>query len=318
LNHPNVVKIHEVIDDPEQDRIYLVFEFIDGGELMDLRMSGGEIKGERMSEAVAKGYFRQLVSALEYLHDNKVLHRDIKPANCLLTRDGVLKLSDFGVSKFIHRKNNDESNDDITLKDSSGTPAFTPPEACASGGFKGKPADIWAVGITLYVMIFGVTPFRGEGTGPGMIFSLYRAIQDEVLPIPNEPTISPELKLLFTRLLDKNPRTRIKLTEIMSHPWVETDAEEDTKEIQRSSLNSKQFKELRMSHKGLLVSVTRSEVESAIHTKNPSSQLFIAGKIPAPPIEFKPKLQPLSPVHSRRRSLFSSYKVNAVTDDSTK
>jgi [calcium/calmodulin-dependent protein kinase] kinase len=292
LNHPNIVRLFEVIDDPQEDKIYLVFEYVERGEMMSLTISNGEITGDSMEEVVAKGYFRQLLSALEYLHCNKVLHRDIKPANCLITRDGDLKLSDFGVSKFIHRKKNNESNYDITLMDSSGTPAFTPPEACRKGGFSGRPADIWTAGVTLYLMVFGITPFNGQGTGPAMIFSLYRSIQEDDLQIPMEPEISSNLKNLLCRLLNKDPEKRITLNELLEHPWVvDDDFDEESDDLcltsrSSSSMSSRQFREARMTHNSNIVTVTSHDVDDAILPIRESPR-YTDYDLPPPSIHFR-------------------------------
>jgi [calcium/calmodulin-dependent protein kinase] kinase len=307
LNHPNVVKLLEVIDDPEQDKVYLVFEYIDGGELLSVS-SDGNTNGESLTETEARACFRQLIMALEYLHDNNIIHRDIKPSNCLLSKDGILKLSDFGVSKYVEDENS-------LFTDSDGTPAFLPPESCGKQGFRGKPADIWASGITLYLMIYGELPFKGMGTGAARVITLYRSIQYDDLEFPEDFLVSLELKDLLRRILDKNPETRITMDNIINHPWVAIDddgsedlptdfteqntygAFDDESPIQSSlsfsrkasmvsmrsgtmsvcsnaSMRScvsrgslRSFKEVRNAHKGHVVSISSTDVENAIEKK---------------------------------------------------
>jgi serine/threonine protein kinase len=211
LDHPNIVKLKEVIDDPENYKIYLVFEYIDGGELIEVKMDGS-VESEPMEEEKASNYFKQLLNGLEYLHHNQIVHRDIKPSNLLVTRDGLLKISDFGVSRLF------SGNDDSYLE-SQGTPAFLPPEACGAGGvIQGRSADIWAAGVTLYAMIFGQVPFKGEGIGPGKLFSLYQSIMHDSVQLPFD--VSPELKDLFRLIFAKDPANRISLQDLQIHPWV--------------------------------------------------------------------------------------------------
>ncbi|KAL9645853.1 hypothetical protein ABK040_003585 [Willaertia magna] len=222
LDHPNIVKLLEVIDDPTDDKIFLVFEYIDGGELLGLSDDGVVIVNYYVhDEGTARFYFRQLLNGLEYLHNNRVVHRDIKPSNILITKTGILKLSDFGVSKLVE--------DDDTLEDSQGTPAFLPPEACSKGKIFGRPADIWASGITLFSMVFGKVPFQGEGYGPSKLLHLYWIIQNEDPEIPD--FVSTELKDIILRMLDKNPKTRINMNDLQEHPWVKKDEFSPTKEF---------------------------------------------------------------------------------------
>ncbi|KAF0977926.1 hypothetical protein FDP41_003248 [Naegleria fowleri] len=216
LDHPNIVRLLEVIDDPMNDKICLVFEYIDGGELMKLNDDGILEAGQKpFSEDEARFYFRQLLNGLEYLHHNRVVHRDIKPSNILLTKSREVKLSDFGVSKLL------EDDEEDSLDDSQGTPAFLPPEACYKGKIQGKLADIWALGVTLYCMVFGTLPFKSDEAGASKLLYLYYVIQHEEPHIPE--TASKELKDIITRMLDKNPKTRITMDELQEHPWVTMD-----------------------------------------------------------------------------------------------
>ncbi|KAG2388637.1 hypothetical protein C9374_000076 [Naegleria lovaniensis] len=216
LDHPNIVRLLEVIDDPMNDKICLVFEYIDGGELMKLNDDGILESGQKpFSEDEARFYFRQLLNGLEYLHHNRVVHRDIKPSNILLTKSREVKLSDFGVSKLL------EDDEEDSLDDSQGTPAFLPPEACYKGKIQGKLADIWALGVTLYCMVFGTLPFKSDEAGASKLLYLYYVIQHEEPHIPE--TASKELKDIISRMLDKNPKTRITMDELQEHPWVTMD-----------------------------------------------------------------------------------------------
>lgn len=146
------------------------------------------------------------------MHSNDIVHRDIKPANLLLGRDGRLRIADFGVcAEFIGSK-------DVLLDNTVGTPAFIAPEQLI-GKFNGKAADVWAMGITLYVFIYGVLPFRDSN-----VLALHQLIQHQELSFPNkQDSASDLLKDLLARLLCKDPSQRITVPEIKEHPWIADD-----------------------------------------------------------------------------------------------
>mmetsp|Transcript_1295 Transcript_1295/g.4433 ORF Transcript_1295/g.4433 Transcript_1295/m.4433 type:complete len:714 (-) Transcript_1295:1555-3696(-) len=204
VEHPNVVKLYEVIDDSSCDKLYMIFEYVERGAVLTLPSSDQTC--DAFPEDVAKQYFRDLLMGLQYLHDHKIIHRDIKPENLLVDKNGRLKLTDFGVSIMFR-------GDDDLLKTSTGTPAFLPPEACRSGKYRGKPFDIWCTGVTLYVLLYGKVPFKGEG-----IMGTYTAILNQDPKLPSK--INSDLKDLFSKLLEKRPSKRITLPELLEHPWV--------------------------------------------------------------------------------------------------
>ncbi|XP_056911533.1 calcium/calmodulin-dependent protein kinase kinase 1 isoform X8 [Takifugu flavidus] len=167
LDHVNIVKLVEVLDDPAEDNLHLV-------------------------------------------HYQKIIHRDIKPSNLLLGDDGHVKIADFGVS------NQFEGNDAL-LSSTAGTPAFMAPETLSDTrkSFSGKALDLWAMGVTLYCFVFGKCPFIDEN-----ILALHNKIRTEPVEFPERPAISEELRTLILRMLDKNPDTRIMLSEIKMDQWV--------------------------------------------------------------------------------------------------
>ncbi|XP_066144580.1 calcium/calmodulin-dependent protein kinase kinase 1 isoform X1 [Euwallacea fornicatus] len=205
LDHPNIVKLVEVLDDPDEDRLYLVFELLDRGQVLEVPTD------HPLDEEKAWSYFRDVVLGIEYLHFQRIIHRDIKPANLLLNDEDHVQITDFGVCNEFHGA-------DAFLSGTAGTPAFTPPEALGeerSSGFSGKCTDIWAMGITLYAFVCGRVPFHDEN-----IISLYTKIRNQQVDFPTTPDLSEELKDLIAKMLVKDPTKRMTLSDIKEHPWV--------------------------------------------------------------------------------------------------
>jgi [calcium/calmodulin-dependent protein kinase] kinase len=150
LEHPNIVNLIEVIDDPEFDDFYMVLEYVDGKWAYDDSGPPGAL-----GEITARKYLRDVVAGLMYLHAHNVIHGDIKPDNLLVTSTGRVKIGDFSVSQVF-------KDDDDQLRRSPGTPVFTAPECCLGITYSGRSADTWAVGVTLYCMILGQYPFLGD------------------------------------------------------------------------------------------------------------------------------------------------------------
>ncbi|XP_031570435.1 calcium/calmodulin-dependent protein kinase kinase 1-like isoform X2 [Actinia tenebrosa] len=203
VDHPNVVRLYEVLDDPAEDNLYLVFELVDKGEVM-------EVPGPKLSQEVARNHFRDLLLGIEYLHYHKIVHRDIKPSNLLLGDNGRIKIADFGVSDVFE-------GDDAFLSKTAGSPAFMAPESLQTSRdkYSGKAVDVWAMGITLFCFVYGKCPFED-----GNRMALYEKIRIQQLEFPEEPVINPKLEDLLLRLLIKDPKERITVPEIKIHPWV--------------------------------------------------------------------------------------------------
>ncbi|XP_058857587.1 calcium/calmodulin-dependent protein kinase kinase 1-like isoform X1 [Acipenser ruthenus] len=207
LDHLNIVKLIEVLDDSSEDNLHMAFELMKKGPVMEVPTDSP------FTEEQTRVYFRDVVLGIEYLHYQKIVHRDIKPSNLLLGDDGHIKIADFGVS------NQFEGNDAL-LSSTAGTPAFMAPETLSDHrkSFSGKALDIWAMGVTLYCFVFGKCPFIDE-----YILALHNKIRNKPVEFPETPVISEELKSLILRMLDKNPDTRISIPEIKVHPWVTKD-----------------------------------------------------------------------------------------------
>nr|XP_033812660.1 calcium/calmodulin-dependent protein kinase kinase 2 [Geotrypetes seraphini]XP_033812661.1 calcium/calmodulin-dependent protein kinase kinase 2 [Geotrypetes seraphini]XP_033812662.1 calcium/calmodulin-dependent protein kinase kinase 2 [Geotrypetes seraphini]XP_033812663.1 calcium/calmodulin-dependent protein kinase kinase 2 [Geotrypetes seraphini]XP_033812664.1 calcium/calmodulin-dependent protein kinase kinase 2 [Geotrypetes seraphini] len=204
LDHPNIVKLIEVLDDPSEDHLYMVFELVKQGPVMEIP------NNTPLTEDQARFYFQDLIKGIEYLHYQKIIHRDVKPSNLLVGEDGHIKIADFGVS-------NQFEGTDAFLTNTVGTPAFMAPETLSETRkiFSGKALDAWAIGITLYCFVFGQCPFMDE-----RILSLHSKIKSQALEFPDQPDIGDDLKDLITHMLDKNPESRISVPEIKQHPWV--------------------------------------------------------------------------------------------------
>uniref|UniRef100_A0A8D2ZEF7 Calcium/calmodulin-dependent protein kinase kinase 1, alpha a n=1 Tax=Scophthalmus maximus TaxID=52904 RepID=A0A8D2ZEF7_SCOMX len=198
LDHINIVKLVEVLDDPTEDSLHM------GTPVMEVPTD------DAFSEEQARLYFRDVILGMEYLHYHKIVHRDIKPSNLLLGDDGHVKIADFGVS------NQFEGNDAL-LSSTAGTPAFMAPETLSDQrkSFSGKALDVWAMGVTLYCFVFGKCPFIDE-----YILALHNKIRSKPVDFPEAPKISEELRTLILRMLDKNPDIRITIPEIKTDQWV--------------------------------------------------------------------------------------------------
>ena len=321
LDHPNIVRLHEVLDSPVDNKIYMVIEHVDGGPVMD-----DKEEQEPLTEEKARDIFRQLIKGLEYLHYHGIIHRDIKPSNLLLTRTGLLKISDFGISaicepaddtaetdadlsrgsrlastprdpkplvasvvverdeveqtrQIVHNISECSSSDGggesasplpkLTLSVNStfctsppyitprtmdaaknldpsseeykrihgnlypptpsgiesvkhndlmsaqiGTFAFFPPERCVETRYKGKLADVWAAGVTLYMFLQGKLPFQGATRE-----ELSENIQRQKLEFGSKK-VSVEAKSLLRKMLQKRASDRLSIQAIKRSLWV--------------------------------------------------------------------------------------------------
>ncbi|GLT84842.1 hypothetical protein SLE2022_030540 [Rubroshorea leprosula] len=200
IKHPNVITIFEVM--ASKTKIYIVIEFVDGGELFDKIAKRGRLK-----EDEARTYFQQLINAVDYCHSRGVYHRDLKPENLLLDSDGVLKVSDFGLSAF-----SQHVREDGLLHTACGTPNYVAPEVLTNKGYDGTASDIWSCGVILFVLMAGYLPFDESN-----LMALYKKILKAEFSCP--PWFSPEAKKLISRILDPNPLSRITIPEILQDEW---------------------------------------------------------------------------------------------------
>lgn len=219
LNHPNLVRLIEVLDDPEEDSLYMVLEMCKKGVVMKVGLNE---TAPPYSKEECRYWFRDLILGIEYcqcrlsfltcilwlislhiVHSQGVVHRDIKPDNLLLTEDNVLKIVDFGVSEMFEKPGN------MRTAKPAGSPAFLPPELCIAkhGDVDGKAADIWSMGISLYCLYYGRLPFERAG-----VLDMYEAIKTEKPPTPEDE--DPQFVDLITKLLEKDPEKRITMDQL--------------------------------------------------------------------------------------------------------
>ncbi|XP_022988579.1 CBL-interacting serine/threonine-protein kinase 6-like [Cucurbita pepo subsp. pepo] len=199
VKHPNIVELHEVM--ASKSKIYFAMELVRGGELFS------KIARGRLREDVARVYFQQLISAIDFCHSRGVYHRDLKPENLLLDDDGNLKVTDFGLSAF-----SEHLKQDGLLHTTCGTPAYVAPEVIGKNGYNGAKADLWSCGVILYVLLAGFLPFQDDN-----IMAMYRKIYKGDFKCP--PWFSSDARRLITKLLDPNPNTRITTSKIMESSW---------------------------------------------------------------------------------------------------
>lgn len=199
VKHPNILELYEVM--ASKNKIYFVMEYAKGGELFK-KVSKGKLR-----EDTARKYFQQLISAVDFCHSRGVYHRDLKPENLLLDENGILKVSDFGLSALAESKHQDG-----LLHTSCGTPAYVAPEVINRKGYDGAKADIWSCGVILYVMLAGYLPFHDSN-----LIAIYRKISKAEYKFPN--WFSPEVTKLLSRILNPNPKARISIAKLMTNPW---------------------------------------------------------------------------------------------------
>ncbi|KAK1321278.1 CBL-interacting protein kinase 2 [Acorus calamus] len=199
VRHPNIVQLYEVM--ATKTKIYFVMEYVKGGELFN-KVAKGKLK-----EDVARKYFQQLISAVDFCHSRGVYHRDLKPENLLLDENGNLKVSDFGLSALAESKRQDG-----LLHTTCGTPAYVAPEVINRKGYDGAKADIWSCGVILFVLMAGYLPFHDSN-----LMEMYRKIGKGEFKCPS--WFPSEVRRFLLKILDPNPNTRISIAKIMENPW---------------------------------------------------------------------------------------------------
>ncbi|CAL5415143.1 unnamed protein product [Camellia sinensis] len=204
LKHPNVVRLHEVL--ASKSKIYMVLEYVTGGELFDRIASKG-----KLSESRGRKLFQQLIDGVSYCHNKGVYHRDLKLENVLVDAKGNIKITDFGLSALPQH-----FRDDGLLHTTCGSPNYVAPEILANRGYDGATSDTWSSGVILYVILTGYLPFDDRN-----LAVLYQKIFKGEVQIPK--WLSLGARNLIRRILDPNPATRITMAEIKADEWFKQD-----------------------------------------------------------------------------------------------
>ncbi|XP_034937344.1 calcium/calmodulin-dependent protein kinase type II alpha chain isoform X2 [Chelonus insularis] len=205
LQHPNIVRLHESIQ--EENCHYLVFDLVTGGELFE-----DIVAREFYSEADASHCIQQILESVHHCHHNGIVHRDLKPENLLLAskaKGAAVKLADFGLAIEVQ-------GDVQAWYGFAGTPGYLSPEVLKKESY-GKPVDIWACGVILYILLVGYPPFWDEDQ-----HRLYSQIKAGAYdyPSPEWDTVTPEARNLINQMLTVNPTKRITASEALRHPWI--------------------------------------------------------------------------------------------------
>lgn len=201
FRHPHIIKLYQVISTPTD--IFMVMEYVSGGELFDYIVKHGKLK-----ESEARRFFQQIISGVDYCHRHMVVHRDLKPENLLLDQRLDVKIADFGLSNMMM--------DGEFLRTSCGSPNYAAPEVISGKLYAGPEVDIWSCGVILYALLCGTLPFDDEH-----VPTLFRKIKQGLFPIPdylNRSVIS-----LLTSMLQVDPLRRATIEDIKNHEWFKKD-----------------------------------------------------------------------------------------------
>ncbi len=198
LNHPNIIKIYDIIENSRN--FYIIMELASNGELFKYI-----VKKKKLEETEASYFYYQLILGLEAIHKKKIVHRDIKPENLLLKDNNILTIIDFGLSNK-YKKNQ-------LLKTSCGSPCYAAPEMILGRKYHGLLVDIWSSGIVLYAMVCGYLPFEDKNND-----KLYKKILNGKFELPSR--LSNDCKDLIKKILTVNPKKRIGIDGIKKHPFL--------------------------------------------------------------------------------------------------
>ncbi|XP_050555660.1 serine/threonine-protein kinase MARK2 isoform X14 [Spodoptera frugiperda] len=240
LDHPNIVKLFQVIE--TEKTLYLVMEYASGGEVFDYLVLHG-----RMKEKEARAKFRQIVSAVQYCHQKRIIHRDLKAENLLLDGEMNIKIADFGFSN--------EFTPGAKLDTFCGSPPYAAPELFQGKKYDGPEVDVWSLGVILYTLVSGSLPFDG---------STLRELRERVLRgkyrIPFY--MSTDCENLLKKFLVLNPAKRASLESIMRDKWMNTGYDDD--ELRPYVEPQQDFKDHNRIEALVCVGYNRQEIEYSL------------------------------------------------------
>ncbi|XP_022600305.1 serine/threonine-protein kinase NIM1-like [Seriola dumerili] len=199
LQHPNVVRLYEVVETPS--RLYLVLEYAGGGDLHNRICNEG-----KFSDNNSKITFAQILSAIKYMHNINIIHRDLKAENVLFTSAGCVKVADFGFSTQVSNRNN-------ALDTFCGSPPYAAPELFRDECYLGPPVDVWAMGVLLFFMVTGTMPFRADTMG-----KLRRCIIEGAYTVP--PWVPGPCQKLIKGILKTVAAERYAVDQMMGCDWL--------------------------------------------------------------------------------------------------
>lgn len=198
LHHQHICQMFEIIE--TEKMIYVILEYCSGGELFDYIVAK-----ERLKENEARAFFRQIVSALMYIHSSGFIHRDLKPENLLLDEDSNIKVIDFGLVS-------EPTSTNELLKTCCGSPAYAAPELITGGPYIGPRADVWSLGVLLYALLNGFLPFDDDNTA--VLYSMIKKGEYEEPCWLSRGSIS-----IIADLLQTIPNRRVAVEDLLSHEW---------------------------------------------------------------------------------------------------
>ena len=258
MDHPNILRLIDYktkaeairVDDTKLKLKYITLEYAEGGELFDYIAETG-----RFSEDQARYFFKQLISALEYMHKNGYKHRDIKPENILLDKNFNLKLADFGFA----------TKEDVSYT-RKGTYGYMAPEVLAGEPYKGEEADLFAAAVILFILVTQHPPFiRAEGTD-----RYYKAIAggewDKFWDVHSDLPLSKNFINFISKMVNLDPKDRMSLEEIKCHKWFKGDVPSSEEIIQNFS---KRKRILKKKSKGKVTQNKTKESKKEVKSKTP-------------------------------------------------
>ena len=246
VNHPNLVKLYEIMHKEDQSKLYLVLEYCEHGDLMSfneekniftvnkfifekhLKKNNSEKDIEKVyyTESLIRTFIRQIIRGLNYLHRIGVIHKDLKPNNILLDKDNNCKIIDFNFSSILENRWVDNVGKKVDCND-----YFRPAETCdlnddeGKKEYKGMPVDIWALGVTAYILSYKKFPFFSEND----LFELYDKIHKADYIVPTKPKRSQHFLHFLKKCLEKDPNKRITSEKIFYLKWLNIGQKENLK-----------------------------------------------------------------------------------------